>query len=54
VIFDVAICILAFVLLGKYIEELIRRRRAASIRKLLELQATMARVVKDGKEPDIQ
>jgi P-type Cu+ transporter len=49
---EVAIGILAFVLLGKYIEELIRRRSAASIRKLLELQPTMARIVKDGKEID--
>ena len=50
---EVAIGILAFVLLGKYIEELIRRRSAASIRKLLELQPTMARVIKDGKEVDL-
>jgi P-type Cu+ transporter len=50
---EVAIGILAFVLLGKYIEELIRRRSAASIRKLLELQPTMARVIKDGKEIDL-
>ena len=50
---EVAIGILAFVLLGKYIEELIRRRSAASIRKLLELQPTMARVVRDGKETDL-
>ncbi len=50
---EVAIGILAFVLLGRYIEELIRRRSAASIRKLLELQPTMARVIKDGKEVDL-
>jgi Cu+-exporting ATPase len=50
---EVAIGILAFVLLGRYIEELIRRRSAASIRKLLELQPTMARVVRDGVETDI-
>ncbi len=50
---EVAIGILAFVLLGRYIEELIRRKSAASIRKLLELQPTMARVVKDGKETDL-
>ncbi len=49
---EIAIGILAFVLLGKYIEELIRRRSAASIRKLLELQPTMARVARDGKETD--
>ena len=50
---EVAIGILAFVLLGKYIEELIRRRSAASIRKLLELQPTMARVIKDGQETNV-
>ena len=50
---EIAIGILAFVLLGRYIEELIRRRSAASIRKLLELQPTMARVVKDSKETDV-
>ncbi|MGD0644369.1 MAG: copper-translocating P-type ATPase [Candidatus Bathyarchaeia archaeon] len=50
---EIAIGILAFVLLGKYIEELIRRRSAASIRKLLELQPTMARVIRDGKEVDL-
>ena len=49
---EVAIGILTFVLLGRYIEELIRRKSAASIRKLLELQPTMARVLKDGKETD--
>jgi Cu+-exporting ATPase len=50
---EIAVGILAFVLLGKYIEESIRRRSAASIRKLLELQPTIARVVKDGKEVDL-
>lgn len=50
---ETAIGILAFVLLGKYIEEIIRRRSAASIRALLELQPTMARVIKDGKESDV-
>jgi Cu+-exporting ATPase len=47
---EVAVGILAFVLLGKYIEETIRRRSAASIRRLLELQPTIARVLKDGEE----
>jgi Cu+-exporting ATPase len=50
---EIAVGILAFVLLGKYIEESIRRRSAASIRKLLELQPTIARVVKDGKEVEV-
>lgn len=50
---QVAIGILAFVLFGKYIEETIRRRSAAAIRKLLELQPTIARVIKDEKETEI-
>lgn len=50
---EIAVGILAFVLLGKYIEESIRRRSAASIRKLLELQPTMARVLKGGKEVEV-
>ncbi len=50
---EVAIAILAFVLLGKYIEESIRRKSAASIRKLLELQPTIARIVRDGEEIEV-
>ena len=50
---EVSIGILAFVLLGKYIEEIIRRKSAASIRKLLELKPTMARVLRDGKEVEL-
>lgn len=50
---EVAIGILAFVLLGKYIEEVIRRRSAASIRKLLELKPTVATVLRDGQEVEV-
>jgi len=50
---EISIGILAFVLLGKYVEESIRRRSAASIRKLLELQPTIARVLKDGNEVEV-
>jgi Cu+-exporting ATPase len=50
---EVSIAILAFVLLGKYIEETIRRKSAASIRKLLELQPTTATVVRDGQEVEV-
>jgi Cu+-exporting ATPase len=50
---EIAIGILAFVLLGKYIEETIRRKSAAAIRKLLELQPTMARVQRDGDEVEV-
>jgi Cu+-exporting ATPase len=50
---EISIGILAFVLLGKFIEESIRRRSAASIRKLLELQPTIARVLKNGTEVEV-
>jgi len=50
---EIAVAILAFVLLGKYIEETIRKRSAASIRKLLELRPTIARVLKDGNEVEV-
>ena len=50
---EISIGILAFVLLGKYIEETIRRKSAASIRKLLELRPTTATVVRDGKEGEV-
>jgi len=50
---EIAVGILAFVLLGKYIEEMIRRKSAASIRKLLELRPTIARVLRDGNEVEV-
>jgi len=50
---EISIAILAFVLLGKFIEETIRRKSAAAIRKLLELQPTIARVLKDGQEIEV-
>jgi len=50
---EISIAILAFVLLGKFIEETIRRKSAAAIRKLLELQPTFARVLKDGQEVEV-
>jgi len=50
---EISIAILAFVLLGKFIEETIRRKSAAAIRKLLELQPTIARVLKDGQEVEV-
>jgi len=50
---EISIGILAFVLLGKYIEDSVRRRSAASIRQLLELKPTMARVLLKGKEIEL-
>ena len=50
---EISIGILAFVLLGKYIEETIRRKSAASIRQLLELTPTTATVIREGKEVEV-
>ena len=49
----IAVAILSFVLFGKYIEETIRRRSAAAVRKLLELQPTIARFIRDGNEVEV-
>ncbi|MBS3065886.1 copper-translocating P-type ATPase [Candidatus Pacearchaeota archaeon] len=45
--------IMAFFLAGKYVEALARGRASREIKKLLELAAKQARIVKDGKEIDI-
>jgi Cu+-exporting ATPase len=53
VYFDVSAIIIAFVLLGKYMEEIIKKRSSAAIRKLLDLRPQTARVIRDGTEIEI-
>ena len=53
VYFEVSAIIIAFVLLGKYMEEIIKKRSSAAVKKLLDLRPQMARVLKDGKEVEI-
>lgn len=53
VYFDVSAVIIAFVLLGKYMEEAIKKRSSAAVRKLLDLSPATARVVRDGMEKEI-
>ena len=48
VYFDVSAIIIAFVLLGKYMEEIIKKRSSAAIRKLLDLKPQTARVIRKG------
>lgn len=48
VYFEVAAIIIAFVLLGKYMEEIIKKRSSAAIRKLLDLKPQTARVIRKG------
>src|SRR4030043_1118798 len=46
VYFEVAAIIIAFVLLGKYMEEIIKKKSSAAIRKLLDLRPQTAKVVR--------
>lgn len=53
VYFEVAAIIIAFVLFGKYMEEIIKKRSSAAIRKLMDLKPTMAKVLKNGEEIEV-
>jgi Cu+-exporting ATPase len=53
VYFEVSAVIIAFVLLGKYMEELIKRRSSAAVRKLLDLKPAVACVIRDGQEMEV-
>jgi Cu+-exporting ATPase len=53
VYFEVSAIIIAFVLLGKYMEEIIKKRSSAAIRKLLDLKPQTAKVIRDGVEVEI-
>ncbi len=53
VYFDVSAVIIAFVLLGKYMEEAIKKKSSSAVRKLLDLSPAMARVTRDGSEIEI-
>ncbi|MEM0482577.1 MAG: heavy metal translocating P-type ATPase [Nitrososphaerota archaeon] len=51
--YEVAALIIAFILLGRYLEHLVRRKASDAIRKLMELQPSTARVVRDGVEVEL-
>ena len=51
--FDVAVIVIALVVLGQALEMRAKSRSSAAIQKLLSLQAKTARVVRNGKEVDI-
>jgi Cu+-exporting ATPase len=53
VYFDVAAIIIAFILLGKYMEEVIKRKSSAAVKKLLDLKPKIATVIKNGNEVEI-
>ncbi|MEO5574481.1 MAG: HAD-IC family P-type ATPase, partial [Gammaproteobacteria bacterium] len=51
--FDVAVIVIALVVLGQALELRAKGRSSAAIKKLLELQAKTARVIRQGREIDI-
>lgn len=53
VYFEVSAVIIAFVLLGKYMEEIIKKRSSAAVRRLLDLRPAVAHVLRDGIETEI-
>lgn len=53
VYFEVSAVIIAFVLLGKYMEEIIKKKSSAAVRKLLDLKPQTARVIRDTQEMEI-
>ncbi|MDF3885105.1 heavy metal translocating P-type ATPase [Cupriavidus basilensis] len=53
VYFEVSAVIIAFVLLGKYMEEIIKKKSSAAIRRLLDLRPAVAHVLRDGREVEI-
>jgi Cu+-exporting ATPase len=53
VYFKVSAVIIAFVLLGKYMEEIIKTHSSAAVRKLLDLKLATAHVVRGGSEMEV-
>ena len=53
VYFDTSAIIIVLILLGKYLEILMKGRASEAIKKLIGLQPKTAKIVKDGKEIEI-
>ncbi|MBS1156212.1 MAG: ATPase, type:Copper-translocating P-type ATPase:Heavy metal translocating P-type ATPase [Proteobacteria bacterium] len=53
VYFEVSAVIIAFVLLGKYMEEIIKKHSSAAVRKLLDLKPARAHVIRDHIEMEV-
>ncbi|MBI5491297.1 MAG: heavy metal translocating P-type ATPase [Deltaproteobacteria bacterium] len=53
VYFEVSAVIIAFVLLGKYMEEIIKKRSSAAVRKLMDLKPQTAHVIRGGIEMEV-
>jgi Cu+-exporting ATPase len=53
VFFDTATMIMSFILLGKLLDAIAKGRTSEAIRKLMGLQAKIARVIRNGEEQEI-
>ncbi len=53
VYFEVSAVIIAFVLLGRYMEDLIKKKSSAAVRKLMDLRPATARVIRQGREMEV-
>ena len=53
VYFEVSAVIIAFVLVGKYMEEAIKTRSSAAVRKLMDLRPAVASVIRGGQEMEV-
>ncbi|MBI3931163.1 MAG: heavy metal translocating P-type ATPase [Chloroflexi bacterium] len=53
VYFEVSAVIIAFVLLGRFIEDYIRAHTSSAVRKLMDLRPDVARVIRDDQEVEI-
>ena len=51
--FEVAVIVVALILLGQALELRAKSRSSAALKKLLELQAKTARVIREGRELDV-
>jgi P-type Cu+ transporter len=51
--FEVAVIVIALILLGQALELRAKSRSSAALKKLLELQAKTAKVIRDGRELDV-
>jgi Cu+-exporting ATPase len=53
VYFDTAAIIIAFILLGKYMEDVVKKKSSAAVKSLMDLKPKMATLVKNGREVEV-
>jgi len=51
--FDTSAAIITLILMGRYLEHLTKSRASEAVRRLMDLQPTMARLIKNGQETEI-